>query len=109
MYLGRVVESGPVETVLGSPRHPYTRALIDAVPRLRGEPTDPFRLSGDLSQREVAAASCPLRPRCPLAFERCTTLPPAFALPGGHAVRCWRGDPAASEKDPGTVQHLCSA
>ncbi len=109
MYLGRVVESGPVEAVLGSPRHPYTRALIDAVPRLRGEPADPFRLSGDISLREVAAESCPLRPRCPLAFQRCTTLPPAFEPARGHAVRCWRSDPAAPEEGAGMARDFCSA
>ena len=64
MYLGRIVEQGPTETVLADPRHPYTRALLSVVPEVRhiqdtqilsGEPPDPTRVPG----------GCRFHPRCP--------------------------------------------
>ncbi|MEP9382079.1 ABC transporter ATP-binding protein [Nocardioides sp. KR10-350] len=70
MYLGRLVETGPVEEVIGSPRHPYTRALVDAVPSARkelpvivGEPASPLS----------PPSGCAFHPRCPLATDECTT------------------------------------
>ncbi|MFJ1754063.1 dipeptide ABC transporter ATP-binding protein [Kitasatospora sp. NPDC088134] len=90
MYAGDVVEHGPVEQVLGDPRHPYTRALLAAVPRRD-------RKGGRLSVRPAPAdlpapspGGCAYAPRCALAEERClTSLPPA-AAPEGRGARCWR-------------------
>ncbi|RKE22705.1 ABC transporter ATP-binding protein [Streptomyces sp. TLI_171] len=89
MYAGTVVEHGPVEQVLGDPQHPYTRALLAAVPRRE-------RKGSPLSVRPAPAAlgpagpdGCPYAARCALAEQRClTALPPATA-PDGHGVRCW--------------------
>jgi oligopeptide/dipeptide ABC transporter ATP-binding protein len=90
MYLGRVVEQGPVQTVFARPAHPYTRALLSAIPSL-----DPGRraqreiLSGEVPSAIDPPAGCPFHPRCPLAEERCLhDLPPSVSLPGGQAATC---------------------
>ena len=73
MYAGRAVEEGPVDEVLAAPRHPYTRALLQSIPRLDGDPTEPLPAIGgappDLAR---LPAGCAFAPRCPIAVERCT-------------------------------------
>ncbi len=90
MYMGAIVEIGPAAEVLETPRHPYSRALLAAVPRpepggrggsraLEGEPPDPRRLG----------IGCDFRPRCPLAEESCAQDPPPTLIRRGErAVRC---------------------
>jgi len=89
MYLGVVVEEGPAEAVFAHPAHPYTRALLGAAPRIRPGPSDPIALRGELVLGDVRPGECPVRPRCPLAHERCTQAPPEFDLGGGHRSACW--------------------
>jgi oligopeptide/dipeptide ABC transporter ATP-binding protein len=96
MYLGRVVEEGPAKAVFDSPQHPYTRALIDAVPRVHRQIEEPFLLRGDISTRGVRASECPLRRRCPLAVDDCTRMPPVTEAGPGHFVSCWRRGVAGS-------------
>ena len=91
MYLGRIVESGPTEALLASPRHPYTVALLSAVP----EP-DPTRrrsrivLSGDLPSPSNPPPGCPFHTRCfhPARNERCRTEVPALRPVGATVVAC---------------------
>ncbi|MEI7969740.1 MAG: oligopeptide/dipeptide ABC transporter ATP-binding protein [Betaproteobacteria bacterium] len=93
MYLGRIVEMGPSEDIYADPRHPYTRALIAAVP----EP-DPDRvrahavLQGDLPSPEAPPSGCRFHPRCPHAMQRCRTevpKPVQVGAPGrSHLVEC---------------------
>ncbi len=91
MYLGRVVESGPVERVFGAPAHPYTIALRAAVP-------DPDRaIAREDASREPQpdpappGEGCPFWPRCPRVEHRCRVSRPDLAPVGeGHAVACWR-------------------
>jgi oligopeptide/dipeptide ABC transporter ATP-binding protein len=96
MYLGRVVEEGPARAVFDSPQHPYTRALIDAAPRVRRQIEAPFVLDGDISARGVKASECPLRRRCPLAVDDCARMPPVTQAGPGHFVSCWRRGAAGS-------------
>ena len=91
MYLGRIVETGPTEALLASPRHPYTVALLSAVP----EP-DPTRrrsrivLGGDLPSPSNPPPGCPFHTRCfhPARNERCRTEVPALRPVGATVVAC---------------------
>ena len=90
MYLGRVVESGPREALFFDPKHPYTEALLAAVPspdpscRRRRVP-----LGGDIPSPANPPPGCAFHPRCPRAMPRCAVEAPLpVTLPGGHTVAC---------------------
>jgi oligopeptide/dipeptide ABC transporter ATP-binding protein len=91
MYLGKVVESGPYEAVLGDPLHPYTRALADAVPVPDPE-VEQARGHTDAGEASVAPApelGCPYYPRCPLAEQVCAERePPLVPLRPAHVAAC---------------------
>ena len=89
MYLGRVVERGPVEQVLGDPRHPYTRALLSAVPvvdEARRRPV--IRLEGDLPSPVHPPPGCHFHPRCPEALPACALDYPAEVPLGPERSVC---------------------
>ena len=88
MYLGRIVESGPAEAVIRQPRHPYTKALIAAVPKgQRAEARNV--LGGELPSPLNPPPGCPFHTRCPIAESRCATqVPPVKILENGHSVAC---------------------
>jgi len=89
MYLGRIVESGPVDAVLEDPRHPYTRALLAAVPRLDDpRPADAVALGGEVAAAPVAPGGCRFRTRCPLAQPVCAELDPSLDGPAAHRAAC---------------------
>ncbi len=90
MYLGRIVEHGSAAEVLRSPRHPYTRALLSAVPppRLEGHAA-PIRLPGETPSPANPPAGCHFHPRCPLAAEICRQrYPETTSLSPTHTVNC---------------------
>jgi peptide/nickel transport system ATP-binding protein len=93
MYLGRIVEHGAVREVLENPMHPYTRALLSAVPRVRkthGASTV-IRLEGDLPSPANPPSGCHFHPRCPEATEECAKSYPAqVQLSDSHRVSCFR-------------------
>lgn len=98
MYLGEIVEMGPVESVLANPRHPYTQSLMSAVPDVdRPGERKRVKLSGDLPSPRNPPAGCKFHTRCPLAFERCRHEAPANRRVGeGHSAACHLidGDPS---------------
>jgi oligopeptide/dipeptide ABC transporter ATP-binding protein len=90
MYLGRVVESGTVDEVFGAPHHPYTKALMDAIPR-----PDPrrrmsaTRLVGEIPSPVDPPSGCRFHPRCPVAIDVCSTEDPHDTDFGaGHLAAC---------------------
>lgn len=90
LYLGRVVELGPVEEVLGQPRHPYTRALLEAVPR--PDPSARARSrrlpGGEVPDATAVPSGCRFHPRCLEAFEPCPNVEPALLPSGPVEVAC---------------------
>jgi oligopeptide transport system ATP-binding protein len=93
MYLGRVVELGAAADVIEYPKHPYTRALVSAVPRPDPEGERARRrivLSGDPPSPLNPPAGCPFHPRCAHATERCKTTVPALEPHAGRNVACIR-------------------
>ena len=105
MYVGTVVESGPTDEVFRDPQHPYTRALLSAVPSLRDRPGLPSRdipLHGDVPSPATPPSGCRFRTRCWLATERCAReTPPLVPRPGaGHPVACHYADGAGTTAYP---------
>ncbi|MCW5695104.1 MAG: ATP-binding cassette domain-containing protein [Bauldia sp.] len=106
MYLGRIVESATYDTIWSRPRHPYTRALMEAVP-------DPLRrrtaapLSGDLPSARNVPSGCRFHPRCPFATDLCRSADPALrSVEPGHEVACHHAEAifaAAGATPPGAA------
>jgi len=90
MYLGRIVERGTEQEVLRKPKHPYTQALMSAVPRIDGEGRERIRLKGDLPSPANPPQGCHFSPRCPQVMERCrSNYPPVFKHSVTHSSRCY--------------------
>jgi peptide/nickel transport system ATP-binding protein len=93
MYLGRIVEEGPAKQVVRDPQHPYTKALLSAVP-----PRDPRHrtttqiLKGETPDPVFIPKGCRFHPRCPVAVDECTSIDPelrqAKQAVGGHSAAC---------------------
>jgi oligopeptide/dipeptide ABC transporter ATP-binding protein len=90
MYLGRVVEIGPAATVLAEPRHPYTKALLEAVPRVDPAAAGRARpvLPGEVPDATDIPGGCRFHPRCPEVFEPCPGIDPAPRRNGDAEVSC---------------------
>ena len=88
MYLGRIVEIGPAETIFASPRHPYTRLLLDAIPDLAMMGQDRTPVGGEVPSPIDPPAGCPFHPRCPLANDRCRVEKPDHTKIGTVQVAC---------------------
>jgi peptide/nickel transport system ATP-binding protein len=94
MYAGSVVEHGPTTEIFARPRHPYTRALIDCVPRLSGNAA--LRgIEGSLPDYAAPPPGCRFEPRCPLAIGACSSPPEDRSVSADHYAACWRLEEAA--------------
>jgi oligopeptide/dipeptide ABC transporter ATP-binding protein len=94
MYLGQMVERAPVRELFANPCHPYTQALLSAipVPTLEGK-TDRILLHGEITSPINPKDACRFADRCRYATEQCHSVnPPTTDLGGGHVIRCWNHD-----------------
>ncbi|MEU0756763.1 ABC transporter ATP-binding protein [Streptomyces albogriseolus] len=93
MYAGRIVESAPVHDIYKAPAHPYTRGLLDSIPRLDQKGRELYAIKGLPPNLTRIPPGCPFHPRCPLARDVCTTdEPPLYEVSGtrGSACHFWR-------------------
>jgi oligopeptide/dipeptide ABC transporter ATP-binding protein len=101
MYQGRFTERGPWQAVLSAPLHPYTRALLAAVPEPEPDGSlladEPASAPADAAALPEGVAGCPYLPRCPISIERCRTEdPPLAAIVPEHEAACFRAGPFAT-------------
>ena len=98
MYLGRVGETAPREALFFAAQHPYTRALVSAIPH-PGRGGNRIVLQGDPPNPAARPAGCPFHPRCPVAVARCSAEAPSLRdHPDGRRVACHLAEPAAIAK-----------
>jgi oligopeptide/dipeptide ABC transporter ATP-binding protein len=91
MYLGRIIEVAPTETLFGNPQHPYTRGLLAAIPRLSAAVDEPPAVPGDPPSPLRIPTGCRFRTRCPIAQPKCEQEDPALTASGGdpaHSAAC---------------------
>ncbi len=96
LYAGRVIELGPAQEVLASPKHPYTRSLFQSIPPLASAPRQAGKkklpaISGDSFSSSVPREGCPFEPRCPERMDICKSREPGLVnLSETHTVSCFR-------------------
>ncbi len=100
MYLGKIMEIGPAERVIRSPRNPYTQALVSVAPSpdppAEGQHAQRTILEGETPDAAHVPPGCRFHPRCPLAFDRCRVEePPLFDVGGDQRAACWLAEPGA--------------
>ena len=87
MYLGKLVELAPAGELFRTPLHPYTEALLSAVPQVGRQGRSRIVLSGDVPSPRAPPAGCPFHTRCPKVMDACRTTPPALKSPAGNTTR----------------------
>ena len=89
MYAGRIVEKSGIETFLKSPRHPYTRGLLNALPDMTSEKPEMHPIPGQVPHPKDYVPGCRFKDRCEYAFERCINKPDLFKQDEGQEVACF--------------------
>lgn len=104
MYLGVVVETAPTAQLWTAPMHPYTQALIDAIPHADGAGHLPVALTGEIPDPARPPSGCRFHPRCPHVMDRCATdVPQLVAKGGGRRVACWLHEGQVVARQPGEL------
>jgi peptide/nickel transport system ATP-binding protein len=88
MYLGRVVESAPTDTLFNAPKHPYTQALLDQVPKLKAGRQQFRTIRGEIASALNPPSGCHFHTRCNMAGPRCKRETPGLVSTAEHAVAC---------------------
>jgi peptide/nickel transport system ATP-binding protein len=88
MYLGKLVEVASTHEIWDSPRHPYTKALISAIPKPDGKGFLPLELPGDVPDPRLPPTGCRFHPRCPIAIPACSIQEPVMGLSDGRWSSC---------------------
>ncbi|WP_339060373.1 ABC transporter ATP-binding protein [Tepidibacillus marianensis] len=90
MYAGRIVEEGDIREIFHSPKHPYTKGLLQSIPNLNDEMERLFSIPGTVPLPEDLPQGCPFAPRCDVAVEKCFShKPERIAVSSNHLVNCW--------------------
>jgi peptide/nickel transport system ATP-binding protein len=107
MYLGKMVETGATRPLWHVPLHPYTEALIAAVPHTDGAGLLPDALPGEVPDPANPPRGCRFHPRCPYAFDRCVAEEPQpIPVADGRTAACWLQEPGATPRSPARVRSL---
>jgi len=112
MYLGKVVETGPVDEIFEDPQHPYTQALLDSVPRASVEEYGRRggNLEGDVPSPRNPPPGCRFHTRCPHARAACKReLPPDYDVGANHEAACFRADPGHEYWESDPLEHVDDA
>ncbi len=98
MYAGRIVETGDVRQIFNTPRHPYTQALIESVPKLEEKTGRLRQIDGQPPLLYNLPPGCPFAPRCSRVTDRCREeYPPSATAAAGHTYNCWNPVPHSAE------------
>lgn len=90
MYLGEIVEIGTTDEIFSSPKHPYTKALLSAVPQITGQESERIILTGELPSPADLPKGCKFHTRCPACFDMCPHLKPKdIRVSDTHSVKCF--------------------
>jgi peptide/nickel transport system ATP-binding protein len=107
MYAGEIVEYGPSEYVYRDPQHPYTQALLRAIPRLRGPKDRLIYIPGSPPDLRAPPPGCRFAPRCDKAIEICKKQePPYYYFGRGHVAACWLHSGRREVESPLEAEHL---
>lgn len=89
MYAGRVVEIGPVDHVIGSPKHPYTRGLMGSIPSIHRTSATLAQIDGSMPRLNAIPPGCAFHPRCPARMDRCSRERPELMPAEESLAACW--------------------
>jgi oligopeptide/dipeptide ABC transporter ATP-binding protein len=90
MYAGRIMEAADVRTIFHAPAHPYTRGLLQSIPRVSADRKRLYQIPGSVPLPGTVGAGCPFRARCPDRVAKCESqTPPLAAIGPGQSAACW--------------------
>ena len=109
MYAGQLVEVAPVGDVFRAPRHPYTQALLAALPAAGQERGSLRVIEGRVPDLTTPPPGCRFAPRCPYRMDECDRVPPLAAEPGDHRIACWLSNATRAAGGEGRLEPADSA